>query len=109
MVFTLTEEQEAVAGIASKIFGDLATTERVKEVERSEDRVDHRLWTALVAAGLVGVAVPEADGGSGLGMTELCLVLQQQGRRVAPIPLLWTSIAAMAVSRFAGAGARAAW
>ena len=109
MDFTLTEEQEAVAGIAATIFGDLATTERIKEVERSDDRVDRRLWSALSTAGLPALAVPEADGGSGLGMTELCLVLEQQGRHVAPVPLLWTALAAMAVSRFGGADVRAAW
>jgi alkylation response protein AidB-like acyl-CoA dehydrogenase len=109
MDFTLTEEQEAVAGIAARIFGDLATTERVKEVERSDDRIDRKLWSALASAGLLAVAVPDTDGGAGLGMTELSLVLEQQGRRVAPVPLLWASLAAMAVSRFAGPETRAAW
>ncbi|MCY4425906.1 MAG: acyl-CoA dehydrogenase family protein, partial [Halieaceae bacterium] len=31
-------------------------------------------------------------GGSGLGFTELCLLLEQQGRRVAPIPLYATLV-----------------
>jgi alkylation response protein AidB-like acyl-CoA dehydrogenase len=109
MDFTLTEEQEAVAGIAATIFGDLATSERVKEVERSDDRVDRRLWSALAGAGLPALALPESDGGSGLGMTELCLVLEQQGRHVAPVPLLWTALAAMAISRFGGRDVGAAW
>ncbi len=109
MDFTLSEEQEAVAGIAARIFGDLATTERVKEVERSDDRIDRKLWSAVAAAGLLALALPEIDGGAGLGMTELSLVLEQQGRRVAPVPLLWASLATMAVSRFAGPQTRSAW
>ena len=100
MDFTFSEEQQAVAGIAARVFADLATTERVKEVERSADRVDRRLWEALAAAGVVGIAVPEAAGGAGLGMIELCLALEQQGRRVAPVPLLWSALGAMALSAF---------
>ncbi len=99
MDFALTEEQEAVREAAATIFGDVATAERVKEVVRSDERVDRRLWEALGAAGLVGIAVPEADGGAGLGMTELALVLEEQGRRVAPVPLLWSALATMALSR----------
>jgi 3-oxocholest-4-en-26-oyl-CoA dehydrogenase beta subunit len=109
MDFTLSEEQEAVRQVAGTILGDLATPERVKEVERSADRVDWHLWSALAAAGLLGIAVPEADGGAGLGVTELCLVLEQQGRRVAPVPLVWAAVAAMAVSRFGTPREREAW
>jgi len=105
--FTLTEEQEAVAHVAATIFDDLATPARVKEVERSDDRVDRHLWSALSTAGLVGIAAPEAVGGAGLGMVELALVLEQQGRRVAPVPLLWSALAAMALARSEAAGARA--
>ncbi|HZQ59637.1 MAG TPA: acyl-CoA dehydrogenase family protein [Acidimicrobiales bacterium] len=107
MEFTLTEEQEAVAQVAATIFDDLATPARVKEVERSDDRVDRHLWSALTTAGLVGIAAPEAIGGAGLGMVELALVLEQQGRRVAPVPLLWSALAAMALARSEVAGARA--
>jgi acyl-CoA dehydrogenase len=97
--FTLTEEQEAVAQVAGTIFGDIATPERVKEVERSDDRIDRHLWSAVASAGLIGIAVPDALGGAGLGMVELALVLEQQGRRVAPVPLLWSALAAMALAR----------
>ena len=99
MDFSLTEAQDAVAEVAATVFGGIATADHVKEVERSDERVDRRLWSALATAGLVGIAVPEAFGGAGLGMTELALVLEQQGRRVAQVPLLWSALAAMALGR----------
>ena len=99
MDFALTDEQDAVRQVATTIFGDIATPERVKEVERSDERFDRHLWSAVAAAGLIGIAVPEEDGGAGLGMTELALVLEQQGRRVAQVPLLWSALAAMALDR----------
>ena len=88
MDFDLSADQQALADLANRIFGDLASTDRVAEVEATDDRFDRSLWEALAEAGLVGVALPERDGGLGLGMVEASLVLEQQGRRVAPVPLL---------------------
>lgn len=90
MNFDLTEEQESVRDLAARIFGDRVTPERVKEVEAGEDRVDRALWADLARAGLLGLSAPEAAGGAGLGHMELVLLLEQQGRRVAPVPLLPT-------------------
>jgi acyl-CoA dehydrogenase len=98
--FSLTEPAEAVRDLAERIFGDRATVERVRQVEGGTDRVDRDLWAALDAAGLLGVLVPEEVGGTGLGVVELCLLLEQQGRRVAPVPLLWHTLAAGALARF---------
>src|ERR687898_1400503 len=91
MDFTFTEEQDAVRALAAQIFEGHATPERVKEIEHSEERVDRELWRALADAGLLAIAVPEEHGGSGLGLIELCLLLEQQGRRVAPVPL-WPTL-----------------
>jgi 3-oxocholest-4-en-26-oyl-CoA dehydrogenase beta subunit len=91
MDFTFTEEQDAVRDLAEQIFDGQATPDRVKEVERSDDGVDRDLWRALADAGLLAIAVPEEHGGSGLGLIELCLLLEQQGRRVAPVPL-WPTL-----------------
>ncbi len=101
MDFTFSEEQEAVRDLAAQIFEGHATTERVKEVERSDERFDRELWRALADAGLLAIAVPDEHGGSGLGLIELCLVLEQQGRRVAPVPL-WPTLVlgALAIAEF---------
>ena len=100
MDFSLTESAEAVRDLSGRIFGDRATVERVRQVESGSERVDRELWSELGAAGLLGVLVPEEAGGAGLGVVELCLLLEQQGRRVAPVPLLWHALAAGALARF---------
>ena len=92
MDFTLTEEQTAARDLAEQIFQGSVTPERVKAIEATEERVDRDLWAALGDAHLLGLCLPEAVGGSGLGALELCLVLEQQGRVVAPIPL-WATLA----------------
>jgi alkylation response protein AidB-like acyl-CoA dehydrogenase len=90
--FTFTEEQEAVAQAAASVFDGMVTPARVAEMERTDDRVDDELWAALARSNLLGLAVPEDHGGSGLGLTEVCLVLEQQGRAVAPVPLWATTV-----------------
>ena len=97
MNFELDEHQQVVCDLAAQIFGDLATTERVKATERA-DGFDRTLWEALATANLLGVCLPERDGGSGMGVVELALLAEQQGRHVAPVPVVATVATAMIVA-----------
>jgi 3-oxocholest-4-en-26-oyl-CoA dehydrogenase beta subunit len=110
MDFTFSEEQDAVRDLAAQIFEGHATTERVKQAERSDEHVDRELWLALADAGLLAIAVPEEHGGSGLGIVELCLLLEQQGRRVAPVPL-WPTLVlgALPIAEFGTPEQQQAW
>jgi len=104
MDFSLTDEQRAVADLAAQILTDRCTLERLKAIETSDDRYDRELWAQLAKAGLLGAALPESAGGSGGGFVEICLLLEQQGKRVAMVPLLSTIVsAAMPLARFASA------
>jgi 3-oxocholest-4-en-26-oyl-CoA dehydrogenase beta subunit len=87
MDFTFTPEQDEATELASKILGDRATNERMRQVEAGGDRFDRELWAELGSAGLLGLSLPEQYGGAGLGLIELCRVLVEVGRRVAPVPL----------------------
>ena len=88
----MTPDQSALIGLADEILRGRTTNEALQAVERSDRRVDDRLWAELATAGLVGIAVPENLGGAGLGLTELCLLLEVQGRRLAPVPLWETAV-----------------
>src|SRR5215831_7385037 len=87
MDFAYTPEQDELRALAREVLADHATPQRVAEVEASEDRVDRALWAALANAGMLGIAVPEEHGGSGLGIVELCILLEEVGRAVAPVPV----------------------
>jgi 3-oxocholest-4-en-26-oyl-CoA dehydrogenase beta subunit len=110
MDFGFDEAQQAVSQSAAGVFGGKATDDRVQEVERSEDRFDERLWSELARANLLGIAVPEELGGSGLGITELCLLLEQQGKTVAPVPL-WATLVlgALPIAKWGSEEQRSAW
>ena len=109
MDFTLSEEQIAVRDLASQVFGGLVTTDRIRDVENTDDRYDRPLWRSLADAGLLALAVPEKHGGSGLGIFELCMVLEQQGRVVAPIPLVSTLTAALTLAEYGTAEQQEKW
>ena len=101
MNFDLSEEQEAVRDLAEQIFSGSVDVERVKEIEASEDRIDRALWRELADANLLGIAIPEANGGLGLGFLDLCLVLREAGKHVVPMPLLSCLVtAALPCARF---------
>jgi acyl-CoA dehydrogenase len=90
MNFDFSEEQNALKDLSAQIFEGTSNHDRVEEIEKTEDRFDTQLWNELAQANLLGVALPEDYGGLGFGLLELCIVLEEHGRSVAPIPLLQT-------------------
>jgi acyl-CoA dehydrogenase len=104
MDFTLTEEQTAVQEAVAGIVAGQVTPDRVQEVEATEDRFDRELWAELARADLLGLALPTEFGGGGYGLVELALVLEEQGRSVAPIPL-WATLVlgALPIAEFGSA------
>jgi alkylation response protein AidB-like acyl-CoA dehydrogenase len=99
--FSLTEEQQELSDLARRILSDRMTMTRLKERDNSEDWYDAETWRELAKANLLGIAIPEAHGGLGLGLLDLCLVLREVGRAVAPLPAVSTLVAAaMPIARF---------
>ncbi len=91
MDFSLSEEQAAVVEAAAKLFEGHLSDERRQEVTAGGEGIDRQLWAALAEANLLGLAVPEAYGGSGLGFAELSVLLEEAGRAAAPVPL-WAAL-----------------
>ncbi|HKF77896.1 MAG TPA: acyl-CoA dehydrogenase family protein [Candidatus Dormibacteraeota bacterium] len=81
-----TADQEALRALARQVLEDHAAPARLAATEAAGDRVDRDLWAALARAGLLGTAIPEEHGGSGLGFFELAILLEEVGRAVAPVP-----------------------
>ena len=71
MDFSFTEDQEALRQLTRKILDDQCTHERLKAVEATPDWFHRSLWSELAKSNLLGVALPEDVGGSGLGFFEL--------------------------------------
>jgi acyl-CoA dehydrogenase len=74
MDFSLSPEQKQIRDLAQKIcagFSDDYWASRDQSGEFPED-----FYRAIAAAGLLGVAMPEAYGGAGLGITEAAIMMQ---------------------------------
>ncbi|WP_127782237.1 acyl-CoA dehydrogenase family protein [Rhodococcus sp. X156] len=95
MEFELDDDLASVRELAGQIFTDLGEVDRLRAAERDGSGFDEKLWRVLSEAGLVGIAVGEVHGGAGLGTLGMITLLEQQGRRVAPVPL-W-AVLSMAV------------
>jgi alkylation response protein AidB-like acyl-CoA dehydrogenase len=110
MDFTLSADQLELVGLAEKIFTDRVDMARLAQVEAGTARVDDELWQVLADTGLLGIGLPAEFGGSDTGFLEMCLVLEQVGRRVAPVPL-WATLVlgARAILEFGTAGQRQRW
>jgi len=100
MDFGFSEEQEAVRDLAKQILETQLPHETLRALETSGEYFGRDAWTELAKANLLGIALPESVGGSGLGFVELCLLLEQVGRTSAPIPLLPTLVTAAAIAEF---------
>lgn len=93
MDFDLTPEQLAIDEVATTLLRERSTPDAIRAIEQGDpDRFDRDLWQALADTGMLGVAVPERLGGAGLGIVELCLLLEQVGRRTSPVPVFASSV-----------------
>lgn len=110
MDFEFSEEQETVRELARDILEKEASAERIKEASASASGLDEELWAKLAEANLVGLAIPEAHGGMGMGFLELCCLLEQVGRKVSPIPVLETLVlGALPIAEFGTPEQQATW
>ncbi len=110
MDFTLDEVQQEVSDLAHQILEDRVTPERLMALDAEPDYIDRELWQDFAETNLLGLCLPEADGGSGYGLVELGALLEQVGRHVAPIPLLATvAMGALPIAEFGTSEQRSAW
>ncbi|MBI2705608.1 MAG: acyl-CoA/acyl-ACP dehydrogenase [Actinobacteria bacterium] len=92
MDFAYSDEQQAIVDLAAQILGEMCAPEKLREVESGTEWFHRDAWAELGKADLLGLCLPEAVGGGGYGFLEACLLLQQVGKAVAPVPLYATLV-----------------
>jgi len=86
--FNLGPEQQEFRDTLRRYFEANAPIAETRRVMASGDGLSPELWKkAGTELGLVGLAIPEAQGGQGFGLKELAIALAEVGRALAPIPL----------------------
>ncbi|MBI1339149.1 acyl-CoA dehydrogenase [bacterium] len=92
MNFDFSEDQNFLREQARRFLEAECTSAVVREVLNDDARAFHEpLWAKVAEMGWLGVAIPEAHGGLGLGQLELCVIAEELGRVVAPIPFSSTA------------------
>jgi alkylation response protein AidB-like acyl-CoA dehydrogenase len=91
MNFDFSDDQKFLKAEARKFLEAESPTGRVRKVLDDDGKAyDEVLWKAVAGQGWLGAAIPEEHGGLGLGHLELCVIAEELGRAVAPIPFAST-------------------
>ncbi|WP_300973764.1 acyl-CoA dehydrogenase family protein [Sphingomonas sp. LHG3406-1] len=94
----LTDDQRQLADMTKSFLAEEGTIRKQLRHWRDsgcKDGFGHGLWKQMAELGLTGLAVPEAEGGLGLGATEAALVMEEIGRNLTPSPFLTTALVAV--------------
>ena len=93
MSIAITEDHKALAQTAADFLLKTNARGEARALLEAPAEGLPPFWTDLVNLGWLGLHVPEAQGGSGYGLPELVVVLEELGRAVAPGPFTPTVIA----------------
>jgi alkylation response protein AidB-like acyl-CoA dehydrogenase len=107
--FAFTAEQELLRRTARDLLAARASMEHVRRMIADAEGLGDADWRRMAELGWHGLVIPEEHGGSGLGMLELTIVLEEMGRAVLPGPFIPTVLAGLAVRDGGDAAQRARW
>lgn len=91
MDFDLNEDQELLKKTAREFLTAECPARLVREVEKGSD-YSRELWEKMAGLGWVGLPVEEDLGGSGAGFLDMCLLVEEIGRALAPVPFISTAL-----------------
>ena len=109
MNFGFTEEQELLRDQVRRFMTDDCPMARVREISDAEPPFDRELWSKMAELGWLGLIIPEAHGGVGLGWVDLTVVLEETARGLSPLPLVSNTLAATALLRCGSPEQQQAW
>jgi acyl-CoA dehydrogenase len=86
MNFDFSDDQKMLRDQAHKFLAEKSTSKHVRAVLQGSEGYDKALWKSIAEMGWLGTAIPENYGGLGLGYLELCVIAEELGRVLAPVP-----------------------
>ena len=101
-----TDEQELLRETARKFLDSECATKFVRDVMATDTAVTDAFWQQLAENGWLGINFAEDDGGSGLGLVDLVVLMEEIGRAVMPGPYLATVLLGGAAIAEAGSPAQ---
>ncbi|GAC1340561.1 MAG: acyl-CoA dehydrogenase [Myxococcales bacterium] len=106
MDFNLSKEQELLEGSVQRFMAKEYSFEARKAILRSPAGMSRDVWSKLAELGLLGLQVPEEQGGVGAGPIETMLTMSAFGRGLLVEPYLQSAVLATALIRELGSDAQ---
>ena len=105
MNFDFSDESQLLREQAQRFLRENCTPKAVRAVLEGKTPYDAALWRSMAEMGWLGAAIPEAYDGLGLGYEALCVLAEELGRALAPVP--FASSIALAAEAILAAGSEA--
>jgi len=107
--FAFSDQQEELRQQARTLLASANCTATLRDyADADKPAFDADLWQQICAPKWSGIALPQAFGGDGKTSLELCVLAEEIGYALAPVPLIGSAfIVAMMIDRFGRADQRA--
>ncbi|MDE2462535.1 MAG: acyl-CoA/acyl-ACP dehydrogenase [Alphaproteobacteria bacterium] len=102
MNFDFSDEQKMLREQVRHLLRDKVSYSGLRKMHDAGALFDRALWKEAAHMGLQGAAVPEIYGGVGLGELDLCVIAEEIGRAVAPLPFSSSVFLATEAIKLAG-------
>lgn len=86
MDFDFSDEEKLIRDQTGRFLDDHCKPEIVRKVLEGDEPYARNLWQGLADMGLMATAIPESYGGLGAGYLSLCVIAEQLGAHLAPVP-----------------------
>ncbi len=106
MQFDFSEDQKALQSEVRRFFERASPISVVRALIDSDASHEASLWKQVSELGFLAAAIPEEYGGAGAGYLELCLVAEEVGRALAPLPAVSSIYQAAELLLLSGSGAQ---
>src|SRR5260370_27791025 len=98
MSIAITDDHRALAKTASDFLSKHGARSAARALLEAQTEPLPGFWAEMGNLGWLGLHLPEKYGGSGFGLPELVIVVEELGRAVAPGPFVPTVIASAVIS-----------
>ncbi|NLD78100.1 MAG: acyl-CoA dehydrogenase, partial [Acidimicrobiales bacterium] len=107
MPIAITEDHQSLAATAADLLTKRDARGEARSLLEAPDEPLPSFWGEVVELGWLGLHIAEEHGGSGYGLEELVVVVEQFGRAVAPGPFVPTVITSAVLAAIGGDAADA--
>lgn len=97
--FGLSDQQKELTSSLRRYLDARCSTAELRKIYATPARFSEQVWRELADLGVLGLAVPQEYGGSGLGCIDLVAVCECLGRSLLPVPVIETLAVAHLIAK----------